>query len=326
MGECMKRAVISGVSGQDGRLLSSFLLSKGYKVFGFYSIGNPIPIGYPFDLHPEIELIPTNYLEIQSTLSLIQEINPDEFYNLTAVSSVSFSFLNPSLTFNLNAFFPTSIFDKISKVPELSGLKIYQASSSEMFGNSGMEPKVEDSKLRPVSPYAKSKVEAHLSATRIRSERGHFISCGILFNHESKLRPPQFVSRRITQQVARIFLGKQEKLKIGNPNISRDWGFAGDYVKAMWLMLQQKEPSDFVIATGKSHTITELIQIALLSTGIETSVESIIEIDENMKRREDILGTIGNASKAREILGWEPEVSLEEMIKVMVMYDIESAK
>lgn len=319
----MKRAVISGVSGQDGRLLSSLLHSKGYKVFGFYSVGNPIPIGYPFDLHPDIELLPADYLNFDDTFNRIRDIAPDEFYNLTAVSSVSLSFSNPSLTYLLNSTFPISIFDKISQFPDLSGLKIYQASSSEMFGNSGMAAKKEDEEFMPLSPYAKSKVEAHQAAVRIRDQKNHFISCGILFNHESILRPPHFVSRRITQQVAKIYLGKQDKLKIGNPDISRDWGYAGDYVEAMWLMLQQDEPSDFVIATGRSHKILELIQVALLSVGIKLPVESFLDIDKDMRREVDILGNIGDASKAFEKLGWKPKVGFEEMIKVMVMNDIE---
>ncbi len=318
----MKSALILGVTGQDGSYLADFLLTKGYKVFGsFRRTSHRLfeRLEY-FDILDKIELVKLDMTDQISINKVINNTQPDELYSLAAQSFVGVSFDQPILTSNVNALGALRVFETVKELS--SHTKVYQASSSEMFGNSN-EIKNEFSRMYPASPYGISKVFAHKTAQHYREAYNLFISCGILFNHESPQRGLEFVTRKITNSIARIKHGVDKKLFLGNIDAKRDWGFAGDYVKAMWLMLQQDKPSDYVIATGKSHSVKNFLEYAFNYSGLG-DWKNFVETDKKYFRPQDIDNLEGDATKAKNELGWEPSLSYEKLIELMVDSDIKS--
>jgi len=316
----MKSALILGVTGQDGSYLADFLLKKGYNVFGsFRRTSHRLfeRLEY-FDILDKFELVKLDMTDQISINKVINNIQPDELYNLAAQSFVGVSFDQPILTSNVNALGALSVFETVKELSPHT--KVYQASSSEMFGNSN-EIKNEFSRMYPASPYGVSKVFAHKTAQHYREAYNMFISCGILFNHESPLRGIEFVTKKITHTIARIKYGLTKKLFLGNINSKRDWGYAEDYIKAMWLMLQQDKPSDYVIATGKSHSVKDFLEYAFKYSELG-DWENYVEIDKKYFRPQDIDNLIGDATKAKNELGWESSMSYHKLIELMVDSDL----
>ena len=315
----MKRALIMGITGQDGVYLADFLLQKGYEVIGTFrrTSHRSLERLESFKMIDKVELVKMDLTDQISINKTIKNAQADEIYNLGAQSFVGASFDQPILTSNINGLGPLRVFETVKELSPDS--KIYQASSSEMFGNSN-EIKNEDSRMYPASPYGISKVYAHKMAQHYREAYDMFISCGILFNHESPFRGLEFVTRKITYTIARILKNKRDKITLGNINSKRDWGFAGDYVKAMWLMLQQQKPTDYVIATGQSHSVEDFLEKAFEYVGID-NWKKHVEISEKLIRPQDIDNLIGDSSKAKKELGWTPTISYEELVKMMVDED-----
>ena len=315
----MKKALIIGITGQDGVYLSDFLLKKGYEVIGTFrrTSHRSLERLESFDMIDKVELLKMDLVDDISINKTIKYAQADEIYNLGAQSFVGASFDQPILTSNINGLGPLRVFETVKELSPHS--KIYQASSSEMFGNSN-DIKNEDSRMYPASPYGISKVYAHKTAQHYREAYEMFISCGILFNHESPFRGLEFVTRKITYSIARILKNKKDKIVLGNIKSKRDWGFAGDYVKAMWLMLQQDNPKDYVIATGKSHSVEDFLEKAFQYVGIDNWRE-YVSIDKKFMRPQDIDNLIGDSSKAKKELGWTPSVSYEELVKMMIDED-----
>ena len=317
----MKKALITGITGQDGAYLASFLLGKKYTVIGTFrrtshkSLERLEALG----LMDRVELIKMDLTDQISINKTIKSAQADEVYNLGAQSFVGASFDQPLLTSNVNGLGALGVFEAVKEFSSHS--KVYQASSSEMFGNSD-EIKNENSRMYPASPYGISKVFAHKTAQHYREAYDMFITCGILFNHESPLRGLEFVTRKITYSIARIKSQKQDKLFLGNIKAKRDWGFAVDYIKAMWLMLQQKKPSDYVISTGKSHSVEEFLVEAFEYAGLG-DWKKYVEIDKKFIRPHDINNLVGDASKAKKELGWTPTTNYHDLIKLMVDNDIQ---
>jgi len=305
----LKKALIFGVNGQDGTYLADFLLKKGYKVFGTYrrTSHKSLERLEAFDILDKIELIKADLTDQISINKAVIGSKPDEVYNLAAQSFVEVSFDQPFLTSDVNGLGAVRVFEAIKEYSPKS--KVYQASSSEMFGSSE-ELKIEDSRMNPVSPYGVAKVYAHKSAQLYRKAYHMYISCGILFNHESPYRGLEFVTKKITSAIARIKANKQDKLVLGNIKAKRDWGFAGDYVKAMWLMLQRDEPSDYVIATGKSHSVEEFLTESFEYAGLG-SWDKYVEISQKHMRPFDIDNIVGNTSKELFLVVWNYLTSLE---------------
>ena len=315
----MKRALIFGITGQDGTYLADFLSKKGYEVVGTYrrTSHKSFERLEAFDLLDKIELINADLLDQISINKSIKNTMPDEIYNLAAQSFVGVSFDQPLLTSEVTGLGALRIFEAAKEFCPTS--KIYQASSSEMFGNSN-EIKTENSRLLPASPYGVAKVYAHKSAQLYREAYDMFICSGILFNHESPFRGLEFVTRKITSAIGRIKSKKQEKLFLGNIHAKRDWGFAGDYVKAMWLMLQSSKPDDYIISTGESHSVEEFLEESFEYSGLG-DWKKYVEISDKYKRAFDIENLIGDYSKAKKHLNWKPEISYHELIKMMVDSD-----
>ena len=315
----MKKALVIGITGQDGVYLSDFLLKKGYEVIGTFrrTSHRSLERLESFDMIDKVELLKMDLVDDISINKTIKYAQADEIYNLGAQSFVGASFDQPILTSNINGLGPLRVFETVKELSPHS--KIYQASSSEMFGNSTGTVN-ENSKFNPASPYGISKVYAHKAAQHYREAYEMFISCGILFNHESPFRGLEFVTRKITYSIARILKNKKDKIVLGNIKSKRDWGFAGDYVKAMWLMLQQDNPKDYVIATGKSHSVEDFLEKAFQYVGIDNWRE-YVSIDEKFMRPQDIDNLIGDSSKAKKELGWTPSVSYEELVKMMIDED-----
>jgi len=319
----MKRALIFGVTGQDGPYLAKFLVSKGYKVYGGYrrsSTRNYWRLHY-LDVKKDIELIPLDLLDQTSIISAIQYSKPDEIYNLAAQSFVGVSFDEAIATGEITGLGVTRILDSIRIVnPKI---KFYQASTSELYGNAP-PPQNEDTPFHPNSPYAAAKLYAHWVTKSYRQGYGMFACAGILFNHESPVRGIEFVTKKITDGVARIKMGYIDKMYLGNLEAKRDWGFAGDYVEAMWLMLQQKKADDYVIATGESHTVGEFCEEAFSYAGLDWKKH--VEIDKKFLRPNDIHYLLGDPEKAKRELGWQPKVSFKELVRMMVDADLERLK
>ena len=315
----MKRALIIGITGQDGVYLADFLLQKGYEVIGTFrrTSHRSLERLESFKMIDKVELVKMDLTDQISINKTIKNAQADEIYNLGAQSFVGASFDQPILTSNINGLGPLRVFETVKELSPDS--KIYQASSSEMFGNSN-EIKNEDSRMYPASPYGISKVYAHKTAQHYREAYDMFISCGILFNHESPFRGLEFVTRKITYTIARILKNKRDKITLGNINSKRDWGFAGDYVKAMWLMLQQQKPTDYVIATGESHSVEDFLEKAFEYVGID-NWKKHVEVSEKLIRPQDIDNLIGDSSKAKKELGWTPTISYEELVKMMIDED-----
>ena len=316
------KALITGITGQDGSYLAELLLEKGYEVFGMVRRSSTENFDRINHLRNKIQLRQADLLDQLSMVRLIEECRPDEIYNLAAQSFVPASWQQPMLTGEFNALGVTKLLEAIRQVDKR--IKFYQASSSEMFGKVQQSPQDEKTSFYPRSPYGVAKVYAHWITVNYRESYRLFAVSGILFNHESPRRGLEFVSRKITDGAARIKLGLAKKLYLGNLDAKRDWGYAADYVRAMWLMLQQKEPEGFVIATGKNHTVRELAQIAFDHAGLDYN--KYVEVDPKLVRPAEVDVLLGDSSYALKKLGWKPEVSFEQLIQMMVDADLERVK
>jgi GDPmannose 4,6-dehydratase len=325
----MPRALITGVTGQDGRYLAEFLAGKGYDVFGMVRGQNNPKVQLVQAETPSLEIIEGDLQDLSSLIAAFELVQPDEVYNLGAVSYVHLSFRQPELTSDITGLGVLRMLEAIRVVggSDAGGVRFYQASSSEMFGKVRETPQNERTAFHPRSPYGVAKVFGHYTTVNYRESYGLHASSGILFNHESPRRGLEFVTRKVTNGVARIHLGLQDKIALGNLDASRDWGFAGDYVEAMWMMLQQPEPDDYVIATGETHTIRDLLDHAFTAVGIE-DWHAYVDQDPRFMRPAEVDMLIGDASKARERLGWKPTVGFADLIRMMVDADVaaESAR
>src|SRR3990167_4158636 len=314
-----KRALITGITGQDGSYLAELLLKKGYKVFGLTRRTSTPNYERIKHIQDKIELIPGDLLDQQSLTSAISYSKPDEIYNLAAQSFVATSWSQPVLTGEFTALGTTRMFEATRQVGPQA--KFYQASSSEMFGQVKETPQTETTPFHPRSPYGVAKVYGHWITINYRESYDLFTVSGILFNHESPRRGLEFVTRKISHGVAKIHLGQQENIILGNLDAKRDWGFSGDYVEAMWMMLQQKNPDDYVIATGENHSVQEFAKEAFKVIGI-SNWKKYVKTTSELYRPAEVDFLIGDASKARKALGWRPKVSFKELIKMMVEADI----
>ena len=313
-----KRAVISGITGQDGSYLAELLLEKGYEVTGIVrrlSASNMWRIDHLLD---RITLRPADLLDQLSLVRVIQDVRPDEFYNLAAMSFVPASWDQPMLTGEFNAQGVTRVLEAIRQVDP--AIRLYQASSSEMYGRVREVPQTELTPFYPRSPYGVSKVFGHYITVNYRESYGIFAVSGILFNHESPRRGIEFVTRKVSDGVARVKLGLTDHVGLGNLDACRDWGFAGDYVRAMWLMLQQEKADDYVIATGVSHSVRELVESAFGYAGLDW--KKYVRVDPAFLRPAEVDHLVGDAGKARRVLGWQPEVDFGRLLGMMVDADI----
>jgi GDPmannose 4,6-dehydratase len=320
----MPTALITGITGQDGRYLAEFLLGKGYAVCGMlHGLDSPKAADLAHEL-PDVELVTGDLTEMSSLLRALQATQPDEVYNLAAMSRVAHSWDQAGLTADVTAKGVLNLHDAIRLHcggPDLTGVRFYQASSSEMFGKTTQVPQTEATPLWPRSPYGVAKVFAHYMTINYRESYGMHASCGILFNHESPRRGLEFVTRKVSRGVAAISLGLQDKLVMGNLDARRDWGFAGDYVDAMWRMVQQPQGDDYVVATGTAHSVRELVAAAFAAVGID-DWEPHVEQDKRYLRPADIDLVVGDAGKARRVLGWEPTVDFDDLVQMLVQHDL----
>lgn len=319
-----KNALITGITGQDGRYLAKYLLDLGYNVFGMVSGQNNVKQEWVKQNLPSVVLVEGDLRDISSLLKALEISKPDEVYNLAAISHVGLSWKQPELVGEITGLGVLRMLEaiKIYTKDEMHKIKFYQASSSEMFGKVQETPQKETTRLYPRSPYGVAKCYGHNITVNYRESYGAFACSGILFNHESPLRGEEFVTKKVTKAVARIKLGKQEKLHLGNIDSKRDWGFAGDYVEAMHAMLQQDEPDDYVIATGETHSIRELLDIAFARIGID-DWSTYVVYDQEFVRPAEVDLLLGDYSKAKQNLGWEPKTSFIDLINMMVDYDLE---
>src|SRR2546429_7106345 len=314
-----KRAIITGITGQDGSYLAELLLSKGYEVVGTVRRSSAPNIWRIQHLLDRITIKPADLLDQLSLIRVVDEVRPHEFYNLAAMSFVPASWEQPLLNGEFNAQGVTRVLEAIRQVDPK--IRVYQASSSEMFGKVRETPQTEMTPFYPRSPYGVSKVFAHYITVNYRESYNLFAVSGMLFNHESPRRGIEFVTRKVSDGVARIKLGLADTLSIGNLDAHRDWGFAGDYVRAMWLMLQQDRPEDFVIATGVSHSVRELIEIAFAHAGLVW--EDHVRVDPALLRLAEVDHLLGDPARARAELGWAPTVTFKQLVEMMVDADIQ---
>jgi GDPmannose 4,6-dehydratase len=313
-----KRALITGITGQDGSYLAELLLEKGYDVYGMVRRSSAPNLWRIQHIVDRLVLKPADLLDQLSLLRLVDEVRPAEIYNLAAMSFVPASWDQPMLTGEFNAQGVTRLLDAVRQVD--AGIRIYQASSSEMFGKVREVPQTEQTPFYPRSPYGVSKVFAHYITVNYRESYNLFAVSGMLFNHESPRRGLEFVTRKVTDGVARIKLGLADTLSIGNLDAQRDWGFAGDYVRAMWLMLQQDRPDDYVIATGVSHSVRDLIEIAFARVGLDW--QKHVRVDPALLRPAEVDHLLGDPTKARTELGWTPNVDFKQLVEMMVDADV----
>lgn len=320
----MKKALITGITGQDGSYLAELLLKKGYHVYGLTRRTSTVNNERIAHIEDKVTLIPGDLLDQSSLSSALAEVEPDEVYHLAAQSFVKTSWNQPVLTGEFTALGVTRMLEAVRIVnPKI---KFYQASSSEMFGKVTETPQRETTRFYPRSPYGVAKVYGHYITVNYRESYGLFACSGILFNHESPRRGLEFVTRKISHAVARIYLGKQKKLELGNLDAKRDWGFAGDYVEAMWLMLQQEEADDYVIATGEMHSVGEFLDLAFGYVGIDDWKQYVVSDKPEFNRPAEVDYLIGDYSKAKKKLGWEPKTSFKKLVEIMVQADIENEK
>lgn len=317
-----KRALITGVTGQDGSYLAELLLQKGYTVYGMVRRSSTENFERISHIKDRITLVQADLLDQLSLIRVLEEVRPSEVYNFAAQSFVPTSWQQPVLTAEFTALGVTRFLEAIRLVDKK--IKFYQASSSEMFGKAKEAPQNEGTPFYPRSPYAIAKVYGHWITVNYRESYDLFAVSGICFNHESPRRGKEFVTRKVTYGVARIKMGLQEKLLLGNLDVSRDWGFAGDYVEAMWLMLQQEKPDDFVVATGRSRTVRELVELTFSHAGLDW--KDYVVIDPKLLRPAEVDHLVGDASKARRLLKWKPKVSFSELVHMMVDEDIKRLK
>ena len=318
----MKRALITGITGQDGFHLTELLQTKGYKIFGLLNVQRKSRMLEFSNKFPDVELLEGDLTDFSSLVRAIDFCKPSELYNLGAISFVDFSFKQPELTANVTGLGAVRLLEAIRTLGAEKELNFYQASSSEMYGRVLGAPQTESTPFYPRSPYGVAKVYAHQICGNYRELYGMHISCGILFNHEGEYRGEEFVTRKITKSVARILQGKLDKIRLGTLDPKRDWGYAGDYVEAMWLMLQQQTPDDYVVATGKTHSVRDFLSSAIKAAGLKGEPEDYVIIDDNFKRPAEVDLLVGDASKAKKVLGWEPKVNFEELVSRMVNHDI----
>lgn len=312
------KALITGITGQDGSYLAEWLLSKNYKVFGVVRRSSSENFERIQHLRDRITLLQADLLDPVSLTQALKASQPDEVYNLAAQSFVPTSWAQPVLTAEFTAVGVTRLLESVREVCPKA--RFYQASSSEMFGKVLQVPQTEDTPFYPRSPYGVAKVYGHHITVNYRESYGLYAVSGILFNHESPRRGLEFVTRKVTDAVARIKLGLAKDLMLGNLEAKRDWGFAGDYVKAMWLMLQQKSPNDYVIASGKQHTVQNLVEVAFGSVNLNW--QDYVKMDPLLIRPAEVDSLLGDPSKAKRELGWKPEVDFEQMIEMMVQADL----
>jgi GDPmannose 4,6-dehydratase len=314
-----KRAIITGITGQDGSYLAELLLEKGYEVVGVVRRASAPNFWRIQPILDRVTLRPADLLDQLSLIRLVDEVRPHEFYNLAAMSFVPASWDQPMLTGEFNAQGVTRVLEAIRQVDPK--VRLYQASSSEMFGKVREVPQTEMTPFYPRSPYGVSKVFAHYITVNYRESYGLFAVSGMLFNHESPRRGLEFVTRKVTDGVARIKLGLAKTLSLGNLDAHRDWGFAGDYVRAMWLMLQQEQPDDFVIATGIAHSVRDLVEVAFGHAGLDW--QKYVTLDPKLIRPAEVEHLIGDCTKARTQLGWQPAVDFTALVRMMVDADLE---
>ncbi|MBK5237531.1 MAG: GDP-mannose 4,6-dehydratase [Actinomycetales bacterium] len=319
----MKRALITGVTGQDGLYLSELLLSKGYEVFGLVRGQNNPKLDLVSEMLPEVKILTGDITDVSSLTRVLNASQPDEIYNLGAISFVAYSWENASLTADVTGKGVLNMLEatRLYAGEDISKVRFYQASSSEMFGKVQQVPQSEETLLWPRSPYGVAKVFGHYMTINYRESYGMHASSGILFNHESPRRGLEFVTRKVSRAVARIALGLQKDITLGNLDAKRDWGFAGDYVDAMWRMLQQDVADDYVIATGETHSIEELLTVAFRVAGIE-DWRAHVKQDARFMRPAEVDLLIGDSAKAREKLGWTPTVGFEQLVEMMVNADL----
>ena len=317
-----KKALITGITGQDGSYLAEFLLSKGYEVFGMVRRTSTVRYERIQSIQHRLQLVQGDMGDLSSLITAISTVEPDEVYNLAAQSFVPTSWNQPVFTGDITGLGVTRLLDAVRTVNP--GIRFYQASSSEMFGKVREVPQSETTPFYPRSPYGVAKVYGHWITVNYRESYDLFTCSGILFNHESPRRGMEFVTRKVTYHAAKIKLELANEIRIGNLDSKRDWGYAGDYVRAMWLMLQQEEPDDFVIATGKTHSVERLLEVAFSHVGLNWRDYAVQ--DQRFMRPAEVDLLVGDPTKARQALGWEPESSFEELIGMMVESDLKKLR
>jgi len=318
----MKVALISGITGQDGHHLTELLLSKGYEVHGLINGQRNSRLEEFAARFPEAKLISGDLTDFSSLLQAVDQVGPDEIYNLGAISFVGLSFKQPELTANITGLGALRLLEAIRKAGLEKSCRFYQASSSEMFGKVRETPQNELTPFHPRSPYGVAKTFAHYTTMNYRESYGMHASTGILFNHEGEYRGHEFVTRKITSNVAKIRLGKISRFSLGDLSPQRDWGYAKEYVEAMWLMLQQNDPGDYVVATGETHTVREFVEAALHAAGLNGAIEDYVDFDQAMIRPAEVDLLIGDASKAKQVLGWFPKTNFVNLVNLMVENDL----
>jgi GDPmannose 4,6-dehydratase len=309
----VKTAFVTGVTGQDGHHLTKLLLSKDYEVHGLVNGQRN---------SRQVKLHRGDLTDFSSLMQAIDQSQPAEIYNLGAISFVGMSFKQPELTANITGLGALRLLEAVRKTGTKLNTRIYQASSSEMFGKVRETPQSEQTPFHPRSPYGVAKTFAHYTCLNYREAYEMHISSGILFNHEGEYRGHEFVTRKITSNIAKIKLGKQQRFSLGDLTPQRDWGYAGDYVEAMWMMLQQETPDDYVIATGKTHTIRQFVEASLMAADLSGDLEDYVDFDKEMVRPAEVDLLIGDASKAKDILGWKPSVDFQQLVHLMVDNDL----
>ena len=317
----MKTALITGITGQDGSYLAELLLEKGYKVYGLVRRSSTVTFERIEHIAERLELLSADLSDQNSLFYALEACQPDEVYNLAAQSFVQTSWTQPVLTGDVTALGVTRVLEAIRIFDRERKIRFYQASSSEMFGKVMAVPQAEDTPFYPRSPYGVAKVYGHWATVNYRESYGMYAVSGILFNHESPRRGLEFVTRKVTDGAARIKLGLAHELRLGNLDAQRDWGFAGDYVRAMWMMLQQDRPDDYVVATGETHTVQKLVETAF--GAVDLDWREYVKQDPRFMRPAEVDLLVGDPTRARKELGWEPLVGFEELIRMMVDADLE---
>ena len=318
----MTTALITGITGQDGHHLTKFLLEKDYKIFGLVNGQRNFNEIAFVERFPEVQLIKGDLADFSSLISVMKVSQPDEVYNLGAISFVGMSFQQPELTANITGLGTLRLLEAVRSCNLDQSVKFYQASSSEMFGKVLETPQTEKTPFHPRSPYGVAKTFAHYSCVNYREAYNMHISSGILFNHEGEYRGYEFVTRKITSNLAKIKLGKIKKFSLGSLDPKRDWGYAGDFVEAMWLMTQHKAADTFVISTGVTHSVREFIQIALQKVGLDDDIDKYVDFDKNMIRPSEVDLLVGDSTKAFTELGWKPKTDLNKLIEIMIDNDL----
>jgi len=315
----VKKALITGITGQDGSYLAELLVAKGYEVWGMVRRSSTDPMERIVHMAERVHIVQGDVTDLASLIRLLEEATPDELYNLAAMSFVPTSWQEPLMTGHVTGIGVTNVLEAIRLVNP--SIRFYQASSSEMFGKAPYSPQNEQTPFHPRSPYGVAKAYGHWITVNYRESHGLHASSGICFNHESPRRGLEFVSRKITHTAAKIKLGLTDKLRLGNLDARRDWGFAGDYVEAMWRMLQEEEAADYVIATGLTHSVRDLVAAAFARCGLDW--KDHVLVDSALFRPAEIEALVGDASRARERLGWRPSVPFQELIGMMVDHDLD---